>query len=415
MNNLLYIKDTLPNKISYFHLLLFTACLPFDRFYAELVLISFGIHTLIQTRSVHWRLLPVKSMLQLQLLFLSGILCLTYTHHTAAGINQLGKQMALLLFPVLFAITTIDTSRYKKQLLQGFSITCLCTVIYLYADAVRTIIVTGLPVTALTGKAFMNHNFSQPINLHATYLSMYVCLSLTYQLQQLLVCRQHRYRFLHLIACGVLMAGLIQLASAAVLVASFIIISCTGILLLNTTRKKNIYVLISFPVLLIVFAVIYTVPSFRTRFFGHFQQELTAKAYAPVIPEPRAARWQSALQLIKQKPLTGYGSGSETQVLKEQFYRDGLYISYYDELNTHNQYLSIAIEYGCLVLLLFISVLLSGFITAFRRKDALFTGFLLIISITSLSENILSVNKGIFFFSFFYSLFLIPANTQKHA
>ncbi|BAV05570.1 O-antigen ligase [Filimonas lacunae] len=415
MNSLLRINDTLPNKISYFLLLLFLAYLPFDRFYAELMLISFGIHTLIQVRDLRWRQLPIGVLLQLQLVFLLGVLCLLYSHYRSDGINQLGKQMAILLFPILFAITTIDISQYKEKLLKGFSLTCVFTILYLYIDAVKTIVVTGLPLSSLFSKAFINHNFSQPIDLHATYLSMYACLSFTYLLQQLLHTRQRLHQLLYLAACCLLMAGMIQLASNAVLIAAFIIINSLLLLAWPTKQKTFVRLLTSLSVTAVILAAMYATPGIRNRFFLHFKQEFATKNYEPVIPEPRAARWQSALTAIQQAPLLGYGTGSETAILKQQYYKDKLYIAYYDELNTHNQYLSLAIHFGCLGLLLFVCILSASFLTAIRRKELVFLGFLIIITITSFSENILSVNKGIFFFSFFYPLFLIPANTQKHA
>jgi O-antigen ligase len=415
MKNLFRINDTLPNKISYFHLLLFLVCLPFDRFYTELILISFGIHTLIQTRAYSWRSLPVSTMLQLQLIFLLGAVCLLYSHYREEGVNQLGKQTAILLFPVLFSVTTIHISLYRNRLLKGFALTCVCTILYLYVDAVKTIMVTGLSFSALFSQAFINHNFSQPIALHATYLAMYACLSLTYVLHQLLCTGKRLHRLLYLAACCILMAGIIQLASNAVLIAAFIITNSTVLLATTQTQKRRVLLPLSLAATLVILAAMYAQPVLSKRFFSHFRQELTASHYEPVIPEPRAARWQSALTLIKQAPLAGYGTGAETAVLKEQFYRDRLYISYYDELNTHNQYLSIALDMGGIGLLLFLCVLCSGFITAIRGKNVELLGFLIIITVTSFSENILSVNKGIFFFSFFYSLFLIPANTQKHA
>jgi hypothetical protein len=47
MKRVFYINDTLENRITYYHLLLFSIAYPFDRFYTILILISFAIHTAI--------------------------------------------------------------------------------------------------------------------------------------------------------------------------------------------------------------------------------------------------------------------------------------------------------------------------------------------------------------------------------
>ncbi|HSZ85613.1 MAG TPA: hypothetical protein VK787_06260, partial [Puia sp.] len=51
-----------------------------------------------------------------------------------------------------------------------------------------------------------------------------------------------------------------------------------------------------------------------------------------------------------------------------------------------------------------------GFYTAIKYRDILFLGFMIIIGITSISENILETNKGIFFYSFFFSFFVFANN-----
>jgi hypothetical protein len=39
---------------------------------------------------------------------------------------------------------------------------------------------------------------------------------------------------------------------------------------------------------------------------------------------------------------------------------------------------------------------------------------MIILSIVSVSENILDLNKGVFFYAFFYSLFLITTSKRKY-
>ena len=61
------IRDTLTNKISYYHLALFLVCLPFDRLYSELVLISLTLHTMI-----HFKKEDAARLRSLPLLLLFG-------------------------------------------------------------------------------------------------------------------------------------------------------------------------------------------------------------------------------------------------------------------------------------------------------------------------------------------------------
>src|SRR5204863_3505039 len=87
-------------------------------------------------------------------------------------------------------------------------------------------------------------------------------------------------------------------------------------------------------------------------------------------------------------------------------FEKGLYISYLNEFNAHSEYLSILIKTGIIGLALFIYTLYFGFMSSIRNRDILFLSFMVIITIVSISENILDLNKGIFFYSFFFPFFL---------
>jgi len=89
----------------------------------------------------------------------------------------------------------------------------------------------------------------------------------------------------------------------------------------------------------------------------------------------------------------------------KSFFSHKLYNSFLNKLNSHNQYLSLWLNSGILGCLIYVATLLSGFNRAVKKKDLLFFTFILLIIIVSLSENVLDVDKGVFFYAFFYSFF----------
>jgi hypothetical protein len=78
-----------------------------------------------------------------------------------------------------------------------------------------------------------------------------------------------------------------------------------------------------------------------------------------------------------------------------------------NELNAHKQYQSITLKTGVIGLFAFLLTLFYGFTIAWRHKDIFLAAFMIIIGIVSFSENILDVNKGIFFYAFFFSFFVM--------
>jgi O-antigen ligase len=407
MKNILFIKDTTENKISYYHLALFLAVLPYDYFYSELVLISFGIHTLIHVKKEDFKSILSKPALVLISLYLLSLVSILYSNDKQEGTNLAVRQLGILLFPVLFALSHFNFAKYRMQLICMFGFSCVITVFYLYVDALRTILIFKLPAASLFTANFMNHNFSLPVGIHATYLSLYIAFSIIAFLFILLKMRPVQQKWIYIVACLILLTGLTQLSSRAAFIAFLIVVNLAFPYLLFQGRKRvQLFLTTSFFSASVVF-LIYNVDSFKTRYVSELKTDLTEHVKLIENTEPRVARWEAILELVKQSPFIGYGSGSETKLLKEKYFNKGLYISYINEFNTHNQYLAVLLKTGIIGLLLFLFMLYFGYANALRQKDLLLLGFMILITVVSFSENVLDLNKGIFFYGFFFSLLLV--------
>src|ERR1700692_4756337 len=98
MSGLFQIKDSLANKISYYHLMLLMASLPFDRFYSHLILISFAVHTLIQLNKKNLKPIFNLRTLALQSVFYVTVLSTIYSINRAEAFNEWGKHIIIFLF-----------------------------------------------------------------------------------------------------------------------------------------------------------------------------------------------------------------------------------------------------------------------------------------------------------------------------
>ena len=384
--------------------MLLMASLPFDRFYSHLILISYAIHTLIHLKKDDIKRVLNLHTLLLQSVFLVTVLGTIYTHTPGEAFTEWGKQIVILIFPVFFCLNPLDLKKYKPQLLLSFALVCTATVLYLFADVFKTLHHYQLPYSAMFSGAFTNHNFSEPIGMHATFFSMQIVLSLTYLLTVLIKEKSLSKRLFYFICSAMLAAGLLQLCSKSALIAFLIIINFAipWFLLKGVQRRRFMVISISLTILL--FAGILQSGAFRERFINELTIDLS-KPKAGEIEDGRLARWNAAAGLIKKAPIFGYGSGSEIGLLQDAFYSKKLYNSYLNRLNAHSQYLSFLIKTGIVGLLVYLATLAFGFRIAFKQKDVLFFSFIAIISIVSLSENLLDVDKGICFYAFFFPFF----------
>jgi O-antigen ligase len=310
-------------------------------------------------------------------------------------------------------LNRLQLDLYKWSLLKIFGYTCTATILYLYADALHTILYFHMPATALFSIAFMNHNFSLPLELHATYLSMFAALSITVFLYLFQTETVFKKRFIYLVCMLVLLAGMIQLSSRAAFIALLIILNVVFPFSIYPLKKRLSFFLIMSVFSAGILITIFSVDAFKTRYITELKGDLGRQTLNAENTEPRITRWKIVFGLARQSPFVGYGSGSETALLKKKYFEQHLYISYLNEFNSHSQYLSFLLKYGLLGLGIFVYLLIFVTNDALKKKDIVFLGFLTLIMVVSVSENVLDLNKGIFFYSFFISLFLIPGYKEK--
>jgi O-antigen ligase len=449
MDGLFLKQATTATKISYYHILFFMASLPFDMFYSHVILISFCLHTIIQSkgpvRFLPWgrgrkgfstpeEPLPANTLssrtppeggnynvnrssfiwhnILLQSVFWITALSTIYTLNRPEAFSQLGRHIPILLFPVLFGLSPFDFRRYRPQLLLGFSLVCTAIVGYLYLDALYTIRFYGLPLKAILSSSFTNHNFSDPIGIHATFFSLQLAISLVCLLSILLKEPDRKRQLFYAICVCMLSAGLMQLSSKAVFFAVFLVVNIAVpvFLLQGNVRRKFIWITGSISVLII--GAILTLGFLKTRYISNFKydMELTSKN---ALLDSRLDRWSTSFELIKQKPIIGYGAGSELALLHESFYAKKYYSSFINHLNTHNEYLSFWLKSGIIGLLAYLVTLGFGFKQALKRKDLLFFTFMLLVAFVSFSENLLDVDKGVIFYAFFFSFFVFSGDEKQ--
>lgn len=410
MKKLFTIDDDIVNKISFYHLACFVTALPFDFFYSQLVMISFAAHTLINLKKTRLQILLTRQVLLPITVFFIGLLSILYSDNKPEGINISARQSAIFFMPVLLSLNQLDLNKYKMQLLKIFAFTCTAVIIYLYADTVKTILFFHLPVAAVFTTAFINHNFSLPLNMHATYLAMYCAFAAFIVLYAANQTANIQKKILYACCALVLFAGIFQLTSRAVFAAVLLIVLIAIPVFLISTAKRITAIAITLVIATSTFFIITKVAAFKMRYVNELKNDLAQTEMNNEILEPRTKRWQLAFSLIQKSPVIGYGNGMEVELMKNKYFENKLYISYLKEFNVHSQYLSFLIKAGLVGLILYLFVLYAGLSKAFAKKDFLFFVFMMLVTVLSFSENMLDVNKGIFFYSFFMSFFLLSNN-----
>lgn len=406
--------DSLANRISFYHLLALLASLPFNLLYSHLILISFAMHTLIQLTKQRLKSAFRKRALLLQSIFFITAISSIYTINKSEALNEIVLQLPILLIPIIFPLSGFDFKKYRRPLLMGFSAICTLTVLYLFWDAFRTMRFYKLPFTELFSTAFTNHNFSEPINMHATFFSMQLVIALVYLLTVIAGRNTTKLKILCGICSAVLIAGLFQLCSKSALFPLFISICVAFPFFMFSGKQRFKYAIALWTLALLAGISVFKVKAFKERYFNELKADLS-KPVAGESVEPRRARWNVAVELIKASPIIGHGAGSEPGLLHEAFYQKKYYSSFINHLNAHNQYLSFLMQSGIIGLVIYLLTLVYGFRYSLESKDLLFFTFMVLLAVVSLSEDYLAVDKGVFFYAVFFSFFTLsnPENNNK--
>ncbi|WP_448701621.1 O-antigen ligase family protein [Mucilaginibacter sp. AW1-3] len=405
MRKLLLIDDTLANKISFYHLLLLLVSLPFDYFFSHVILVSFAIHTLIHLKKSEVKPIITLRTLVLQSVFLVTLIATTYSPYKNQAVNDMGREIVILLIPILFCLNPLNIKKYRARLLTVFGLCCTLTVVYLYVHAVYLIRYFHYPIKFIFSHAFTNHNFSDPIGMHATFLSLQVGIAIICLLTIILKPATTATRIFYSFCCLILLAGLIQLSSKSVVAVMLLTVDFVVPFFLLTGRRRITFMAGSIAASLLMIMLLFHSVTFKERYFNSFSQDLSQR-HGPETTDSRVTRWGIVIQLIRESPVIGHGSGSEIILLKEAFFKNKLYDSFLNGLNSHNQYLSFLLKSGICGLLIYLFTLAYGFNIAFKTTDVVFITFMLLIAIVSLSENIFDVDKGTMFYGLFYPLFV---------
>jgi len=123
--------------------------------------------------------------------------------------------------------------------------------------------------------------------------------------------------------------------------------------------------------------------------------------------------FNTALDVVGESTLFGYGIGDYNHVLKARYKAYGDTVLYDGNFNSHNQYLSMFLIGGVILFLAFVFMFGMNMIYAIRFDNQVFILLIVFYSIVMLTENILEREDGVIFFAFFLNFFALKSLYQR--
>lgn len=422
------IKNLLKSNDTCFPILFMAAAIPFGTSIGNLSIIFGFIYSLYILYKNKYRKFSFGSFTFLfPVLFFSIILISALTsNNIKAGLKQVDKSILMVLIVISIFVLTNFKNNILPKALKVFSIS---TVI---ATSILIIFGFASVILGISTNLLFFHDFSALYDQHPVYFALYLSLSAFFITQHYF--GQSKIPFnnkalLPLTSIMIIMCGIIMTASKVVIFVFFIIYLFQLILIIKNIRVKIIALLLA------LFTVLITinVPIIKSRFSDGMKFNLEKFEPTNDISQARVLTRLDKENLSDlelryifnkigvyhtindEKILFGYGIGDVQDYLDYYYLIYGLAPNWYEGYNLHNQYLQIFASYGVFVLIFFLSYIVYSFYKAIRNKDYVFLFYLLITTSVFIFESLLSRNKGIVFFIFFNTLFLINLKENENS
>src|SRR5699024_6763192 len=344
-----------------FLILIFLGCvlLPFSPAIANILFMTFaggvvienGIKNNLPNKKEWSKLLILPSFF-----FLWALIGTITSSYTSEGFSIVKKTIPFMVFSLAYIFAN-DSLKIRTPIYvsQGIIIGVTGSLLYLF-------LMLGVNFSQANEESIINvfshrftyFNFVGPLKTHPTYFSVWILLAnfFVFNLREINC-------YLKLILFGLFSIGMVFTLSRVGLL--LYCLQILGVFFYLSNKWKKIYVA-GLLVFLVLGAYLYKYQLSNIYLLQRFSIELAwdtdigntgTEINNRVADDSRTARWKAIWHTIKEKPVFGYGTGSEMLALEKTYANNDLQVSLERMYNTHNQYLFYTLENGIFGLSLF--------------------------------------------------------------
>ncbi|MDP1621537.1 MAG: O-antigen ligase family protein [Bacteroidales bacterium] len=337
------------------------------------------------------------------LLYLLYCLGLFHSSNMTYGWFDLEVKLSLFIFPLIFATSEPFFRERKKTtvILVSYIAGCLTTTMLLYGHSIYTMLSGQRENTFFyTELSWFNH---------PSYLAMYLAFAIAiltfwltegyrmfnrYQISLTLILIINFFIFIVLLNSK---AGILSVVIVAVLQAHFLVVYRRNLIL----GAGTLVITVS---LFFLCFTLFPNSGERLKQAGMELQSGDARDNDPKSTGERIAIWKSAVQIIRDHPVFGVGTGDVKDALMEQYKANSQTKVLDQKLNAHNQYIQTFISLGIIGIIALVYVLAYPAIRSFRQEYYIYFIFLVIFSFNILVESMFEVQAGVIFYAAFNAL-----------
>lgn len=373
------------------HLVVFL--IPFEQkplVWALLLFCALNLITYSWSTRVHYYKKRALFIWLFSLYFFAHLVSLIHSNDTATALKDLESKLSLLLIPWVILTCNIINKYTLLELLKTF-------VYGVVGASVISFIYAGL-MYLRTENIYSFYYAHLSYYHHVGYFALYVNFAISI-LIVFIIHHRNKIRILDYVLLAFLIITVYQLSSRmGIIVMSFLIAFGAIYLAFPKIRYKN--PALAFGLVILISGIFIYVSTTQVDRFKSVKTELT-ETKTQSSSGSRLLLWQYSLDLVKEKPFLGYGTGDIKKVLMEKWESEEFYYALKKELNPHNQFLQTTLSTGILGLLCLLGAFFVPLKFRKRHTNILYVLFIMNILMNAMTESILERQDGIIFYALF--------------
>lgn len=338
---------------------------------------------------------------------------LLYTTHFTEGIQDVGQKIPFLLWPLFLGSVPFAFVRRNLILMVFIAALALCLA-YCFGEAFFAYQQSGNVLEFHFDKLVE----SDMVPPH--YLGMMLNFGYALLLHGVLRGEARFTRFIDIFLALFFLVGLIFL-SVRMQYLTFLVVNLLVVWRYSKEKRGMLFAWGAMVLTLIVFSsAVYSYEGSRRRILDAIHEAISFNGTVDDRQtNHRKFLWQYGSEVVREHPVFGTGTGASDAALnkalqqsEDQFWDDnGLYFIRDRTYNYHNVYLQQLATHGAIglfLLLVMLFVPILGFPLNYEARL-----FLLVCTLSFLTESMFQRQAGILFFSFFYVILLSPFSPKK--
>ena len=335
--------------------------------------------------------------------FFAHIIGLLNTENFEFAFSDLGMKMSFIVVPLFLigARIKINFNALANAYITGLIIACV--ICYVYA------VYRSIHYPEDNHWAYFRESYFS-FMMHRSYFATYLALGALISL--ILFFEAAKFKFFYGFA-GVLFVVSMLLTNSKAGVVILVVLMLPLIYYLLGKHYRKIYGLIGVGVaILAMVAVVNLSSNLKARLAKMVNEVVNTEPTQSDSIESNASRlimWSTSLELFKENPLLGVGTGDVKDELNKRNKALGNYAIAEHSLNAHNQFLNSAVQLGIVGLIPLLGIFVTGLFVGIRRKKTIIIVMQLTFMLTMFFESFLETQAGIIPVTLFSLLFVLKA------